>query len=157
MHVFPGLVQQSQCRGQYAACALAECTPWTVPGSMASFRPIWRPYGALYGDNMHRETLCRLMVNGVPGAGGHGLSPGGGACPCGWVGPDGGLPAEQQAFAWRTFCFWSCTVAWGVCLSELVTALPSQTTALLCAEVWLPCPHRGMGIVGHDGAGGDCL
>ena len=140
MLVVPDLVQQSHCRGQYVACALTEDVPGRPdPGLVqaaqaeleAHMAALWR----IGWDNMRRETLWRLTVNGVAGAGGHGLSPGG-ACPCGWVRPDEGLSAEQGAFAWRAHCFWRCTVARGV-VTELVTALPLQPPALLCADVWL--------------------
>ena len=93
---------------------------------------LWR----LKWDNIHKEPLWRLTVNGVVGAGGHGISqreP----CPCGWRGDEEAVNqhGEQQAFSWRAHYFWHCPVAQAV-LTELRATLPARVH-IECADVWL--------------------
>lgn len=154
------LENQRVARQAYARCALAEGggglgggggqpqppLAMAVRDFEVALKVLWRVPWA----NVHKEHLWRLSVNGVRGAGGHGLSsphP----CPCGWAGPpDADLP-EQKAFAWRSHNFWSCPVAMAV-TAEILRSLPSPAT-LTCAHVWLLRPpsssvHAGVwGVV----------
>jgi hypothetical protein len=142
MMILGDLAEQSLCRSKYVAAALANgrlglpVQTATVEKEQAvlekNMAVLWR----LRWDNINKETLWRLTVNGVVGAGGHGISqreP----CPCGWCVCEGaeGQDAEQMAFSWRTHCFWHCPVARAV-ISELSTALPASV-CVECADVWL--------------------
>jgi hypothetical protein len=102
---------------------------------------VWR----LDWDNRRRETLWRLSVNGVAGAGGHGIAMQG-PCKCGWAGPPAGPAACDE---WRAHHFWACPVAAAV-VAELQSALPARCPPLTCAEVWLLRAPPGM----HPGVWG---
>ena len=110
----------------------------------ASMRHVWR----IPWENMRKETLWRLTVNGIPGAGGHDLCPRI-ACACGWEGPDASMAAdEQRASAIRQHCFWTCPVARGV-IAQLTTALP-PSTPVSCGNVWLlqpPLPSPALHVL----------
>ena len=144
------LEAQRAARQAYARCALAEpgggggqgqgqgqpSLAQAVWDFEAALKVLWRvPW-----VNVHKEPLWRLSVNGVRGAGGHGIS-GPHPCPCGWPGPsdaDGHISPEQKAFAWRSHHFWSCPVAAAV-TAELRRSLPAPGP-LTCAHLWLLRP-----------------
>jgi hypothetical protein len=111
-----------------------------VDGLEGGMRALWD----LPWENRSKEALWRLAVNGVPGAGGHGLSLAG-PCPCGWQGPQAGLggDVEEQRGAreWREHHFWGCPVARAV-VGQLEAALPGQQVP--CAAVWLLRPPQGV-------------
>jgi len=95
-------------------------------------------------DNVHKEPLWRLSVNGVPNAGGHDIvlnHP----CPCGWAGPadvGGRLSDQERAFGWRSHHFWSCPVAVAV-VEEIRRSLPPPGV-VTCANLWLLRPPAGV-------------
>jgi hypothetical protein len=149
LQVAAALAEQRRSRGLYVTWALAADAAGTPgqPEVEAAGRSLSAMMDALWRvawDNERKETLWRLTVNGVPGAGGHDISMPG-PCPCGWVGPDPGTPEQQRAFAWRGHYFWDCPVAKAV-VSELAAVLP-PTVALKCAHVWLldsPSPAQAL-------------
>ena len=87
--------------------------------------------------NVHKDTLWRLTVQGVPWAGGHGLMPNR-ACGRGWV-PAPELPVGERAAAWQEHCFWSCPVASAV-VAEVQRGLPALGRGLHRSHVWLLQP-----------------
>jgi hypothetical protein len=151
----PRTAAQRGARGEYVEDALAAGAPAPVLAAAVStgrqqleiaLGELWR----VEWDNRRREILWRLTVNGVPGAGGHGIAMRG-PCKCGWAGPPAGLAAGPAARQWRLHHFWSCPVATAV-VDELQSALPAGATRLTCASVWLaqapPGVHSGVwGIV----------
>ncbi|KAJ9512206.1 hypothetical protein QJQ45_012761 [Haematococcus lacustris] len=75
--------------------------------------------------NSSKEVMWRLVVNGVPCAGGLNI---GMACPCGWVpvrdpSLQGQARADAQGSAMRRHTFWDCPLACAV-VRELRRALP---------------------------------
>jgi hypothetical protein len=84
-------------------------------------------------ENSYKETLWRLSVNGVPAAGGHGISMPG-PCPCGWAGPEAADPSP--ALCWQRHHFWSCSVAQAV-IAAVSSALPPSTPPLTRPQFWL--------------------
>jgi hypothetical protein len=95
-------------------------------------------------ENMYKETLWRLTVNGVPAAGGHGISMAG-PCPCGWEGPvaPAPAPAPVAAMCWQRHHFWDCPVAQAV-ISTVQAALPASSPPLTRPQVWLLQPPAGV-------------
>jgi hypothetical protein len=61
-------------------------------------------------ENSHKETWWRLLLQGVPGAGGHGIVLAGG-CGCGAAAP---ARTPAGALEARAHAFWHCPVAQGV-------------------------------------------
>ena len=109
-----------------------------VDGAQGQFGAAMRRLWLLPWENERKETLWRLAVNGVQGAGGHDISLSG-ACLCGWAGPVRSRPEPERAREWRQHCFWACPVAREVVL-QLQGVLPGR--ALAKAQVWLlhaPC------------------
>lgn len=84
-------------------------------------------------ENVYKEPLWRLAVNGVAAAGGHGISMPG-PCPCGWAGPAALDPAP--AMCWQRHHFWDCPVAQAV-VAAVSSALPAGTPPLTRPQVWL--------------------
>jgi len=84
-------------------------------------------------ENIYKEPLWRLAVNGVAAAGGHGISMPG-PCPCGWAGPAAHDPAP--AMCWQRHHFWDCPVAQAV-LAAVGSALPAGSPPLTRPQVWL--------------------
>lgn len=104
-------------------------------GLECGMRWVWR----MQWENRWKEALWRLVVNGVPGAGGHDVDQRG-PCPCGWTGPglqDTGLRCRE----WRWHHFWGCPVAHGV-VQQVQRALPQQQPPrpLRRAQLWLLRP-----------------
>ena len=107
----------------------------------ACMRRLWH----LGWGNHHKDTFWRLVVNGVPGAGGHDICPSN-PCPCGWQlsQTDRNTAQARQrqgASSLRLHAFWHCPVAQAV-LAELLKAIPAGL-GLHTAHVWLmssPCP-----------------
>jgi hypothetical protein len=93
-------------------------------------------------ENARKETLWRLAVNGVPGAGGHDICLGG-PCPCGWEGPGQDVPRQRGAREWRQHCFWDCPVA-RVVVQQLEGAVSG--VRLQRRHLWLVLAPRGV----HD-------
>ena len=103
-------------------------------GLEEGLRTIWRvPW-----DNVHKEPLWRLVVNGVRNAGGHELCPSH-PCPCGFHGVPGAPSPRAASFAWRLHHFWHCPVAEAI-VGELRRALPGTT--ITRAHLWLLRPPR---------------
>lgn len=102
---------------------------------------VWR----LPWDNAYKEVWWRLLLHGVPGAGGHGVClPY--ACGCSWTPGAAASPADR-ALAWQAHVFWSCPVAVGV-RDLLQTHLPVGTL-LMPRHLWLcvapaPTVHPGV-------------
>jgi hypothetical protein len=115
-----------------------------LKGLTTGMKAIWR----LPWDNVHKEPLWRLTINGVRHAGGHGLCPSH-PCPCGFTAPTTSLSTEEQSFAWRLHHFWHCPIAQAV-VEEIRRALPLGTD-ISCAHLWL---LRHPGGVSHDGVWG---
>jgi hypothetical protein len=84
-------------------------------------------------ENVYKEPLWRLTVNGVPAAGGHNISMAG-PCPCGWEGPAARDPAP--AMSWQRHHFWDCPVAQSV-ISAVAAALPVSSPPLTRQQIWL--------------------
>jgi hypothetical protein len=111
-------------------------------------RHIWH----LQWDNHQKEVLWRLVVNGVPGAGGYDICPND-ACPCGWRLDDADRadPMARKvrgAPNLRLHAFWSCPVAQAV-IDELLRALPASV-GLHTSHVWLlqsPCPNHVLPVI----------
>lgn len=101
-------------------------------------------------DNIHKEPLWRLSVNGVRNAGGHDLCPSH-PCPCGYAGPVATaiLSPSEASFAWRLHHFHHCPVA-GAVIGEINKVLPAGVT-VTCADLWLLRPPSG---VSHSGVWG---
>ena len=118
-------------------------------GLEASLSTLW----GISWDNSYKETLWRLLVNGVSGAGGHDI-PHTGPCQCGWA-PPARDPArvddsKHRAYALRLHCFWECPVAQAV-VAELQRGLPAREAPppLSPADVWLLQPPAGRTV--HPG------
>jgi hypothetical protein len=144
----PVWAAQKACRMQYARDALAEgqasapC-PEVVAAGLAGLEGCMHDLWQLGWENVHKEPLWRLCVNGIRGAGGHDL-PRSGPCVCGWEGVvsrAGGTQEERgecsrvAARDWRLHVFWRCPVAQAV-IAELRLCLPAHVT-VSCADVWL--------------------
>jgi exonuclease III len=89
-------------------------------------------------DNHYKEAWWRLLLDGIPGAGGHGIAlnkP----CPCGWSAPEG-LSKPQKAAAQKAHVFWGCTPA--VAIRAVLQLNLPPGTQLLPKHMWLlqpPC------------------
>jgi hypothetical protein len=95
------------------------------------FRVAW----ALPWENRNKEVFWRLSVQGVAGAGGHGVCSAS-ECPCGWR---GGLDrSSASARLLRLHFFWGCPVAQAV-VQEISSNVPGLAS-LSCADVWLARP-----------------
>jgi hypothetical protein len=107
----------------------------------AALRGFETGLGALWRvpwDNVHKEPLWRLSINGVRNAGGHELCPSH-PCPCGFSGLPG-TPDRDNSFAWRLHHFWHCPVAAAI-VEEIRRILPGTT--IKCEHIWLLRPPRG--------------
>jgi hypothetical protein len=93
-------------------------------------------------ENLYKETLWCLTVNGVPAAGGHGICMAG-PCPCGWEGPDAHTPAPAASMCWQRHHFWDCSVAQAV-ISTIQAALPAGSPPLTRTQIWLLQPPAGV-------------
>ncbi len=139
-------MEQRQARLAYVVAALdlglamgAEGPlPFIPPGAQTSglahlesaMRTLWR----IPWDNLRKETLWRLSINGVSGAGGHDIASGG-PCACGWHPPTPATPVAR-ASAVRSHCFWGCPVAQAV-MAEVMRGLPHPSPPLYGADIWL--------------------
>ena len=137
--------EQRSSRRQYVACALskgapeaAQPSPQAIDSALSALESSMTWLWHVIWENEPKETLWRLTVNGVPGAGGHDVAdkrP----CACGWQPSQDGSP-QARACGWRTHCFWDCTVATAV-VGELAKCLPG--VCVTCADVWLLQPPAG--------------
>jgi hypothetical protein len=87
-------------------------------------------------DNRLKETWWRLLLDGVQGAGGHGIAlskP----CPCGWDAP-AHLSKSERAAAQRAHVFWGCTPA--VAIRTAISHNLSPGSQLLPKHLWLLQP-----------------
>ena len=133
--------REAQCQRQHSfICAAVSASPQgQLRGrahSVATLSAIMRTLWVTRWDNRVKETLWRLSVNGIAGAGGHDL-PLGQPCPCGWTPTQGSPPASSSSAA-SSHCFWHCPAAQAV-VAEIKRALPGSV-ALSCADVWLLSP-----------------
>ncbi len=99
----------------------------------------------------HKEPMWRLVLQGVPGAGGHGISTRA-PCACGWRVPDGLVGAcPHGAALWRQHVFWDCPVARAV-VAELQRGLhqvaAAAPVALTRFDVWVMSPPVGLRVCG---------
>ena len=131
-------------------CAAASASPQqgqlhgrahSVASLSATMRTLW----TTRWDNHVKETLWRLSVKGIAGAGGHDI-PLRQQCPCGGTPTPGSPPASSSSEA-RSHCFWHCPVAKAV-VAEIHRALPGSD-ALSCADVWLLSPPSAQNL--HKG------
>ena len=105
---------------------------------------VWR----LPWENSWKEVWWRLLLHGVPGAGGHDVGQRG-PCPCGWRPPDD-LPLPLVSLQQRDHAFWVCPVA--VAVRRLLQHfLPSGVVVQPC-HLWLltpphPSVHAGVWVV----------
>jgi hypothetical protein len=103
----------------------------------------WR----LRWENIHKEPMWRLLMQGVRGAGGHDICPAG-ACPCGWQLPAAycASPAACSTLgapALRMHYFWQCPVACAV-VRQVQSQLPAGRQ-LACSSLWLGvCPDAAV-------------
>jgi len=128
---------QGRARAEYVADALVGVGA-PPPGEEAlqgAVKSLREAMGRLWGlawENRVKEALWRLTVNGVPAAGGHGISLAG-PCPCGWA-PPATASGDEGSRRWREHCFWGCPVARSV-VEQLEAALPGQQVRQ--ANLWL--------------------
>jgi hypothetical protein len=132
------------CHTDYVTAALMlsgtpalAASPAVVEAGRASvavgLRRVWK----LGCDNTLKETLWRVTLNGVPGAGGGGIifiTP----CPCGWHPTHGPRPDLM----WRSHYFWECRVATAV-VGAVRAGLEAKAVpagALACRHIWLLQP-----------------
>jgi hypothetical protein len=105
-------------------------------------RRLWRVSWEL----QHKEPMWRLVLQGVPGAGGHGISTRA-PCACGWRVPEGLVGScPEGARLWRQHVFWDCPVARAV-LAELQRGLRgarAEPVALTRFDVWAMSPPLGL-------------
>lgn len=97
---------------------------------------VWR----LPWDNSYKEPWWRLLLEGVPGAGGHKVAlrkP----CPCGWVIP-AYMDDEAGAAAQRDHVFWQCQPARAV--RSLLTHNLPPGSQLLPQHLWLLQAPQGI-------------
>lgn len=87
-------------------------------------------------SNHFKETWWRLLLEGVPAAGGHGIALNG-PCPCGWAAP-AHLDTPARAAAQRDHVFWHCPPALAV-RRVLAHNLPPGTQ-LRAQHLWLMQP-----------------
>jgi hypothetical protein len=141
------LHEQRDRRREYVLCALGgvrETAEDWLRALEAQLHALWR----LPCDNLRKDTLWRLTVNGVPMAGGHDVCPRE-PCLCGWQYPEGLPDAHARALALRQHCFWECPVARAVS-AEVASALPTAAPPLRQEHLWLlsrpqECPvHNGV-------------
>ena len=93
---------------------------------------------AIKWDNRPKETWWRLLLDGVKGAGGHGIALNG-PCPCGWSAP-APLSQPQRAAAQKAHVFWDCPPA--VAVRDALTHNLPPDVLLRPKHVWLlqpPC------------------
>jgi hypothetical protein len=133
---------QRAARTAYVSSALSvggEGTEGVTGGQAFALRRFEKALGDLWRvpwDNVHKEPLWRLSVNGVRNAGGHELCPLH-PCPCGFCGAPGTPSPRDNSFAWRLHHFWRCPVAVAV-VGEIQRALPG--VAVKCSHIWLLHP-----------------
>lgn len=135
---------------EYVAAALAEPHAGDVPPEQAllGLRQGLNLLWPLRCANHHKQVLWHIALQGVRGAGGHGVALVGKPCPCGWAGPQ---PGPNAAWERQKHHFWACPVA--VTLrsfieSEIRRARPAWVGALECQHLWLLQPPAGL----HAGA-----
>ncbi|KAG1659472.1 hypothetical protein FOA52_005498 [Chlamydomonas sp. UWO 241] len=112
-------------------------SPTVVGAGRASVAVALRKVWQLGCDNTLKETLWRVTLNGVPGAGGGGIilkDP----CPCGWHPTHGPRPDLM----WRSHYFWECRVATAVvgAVRDGLEAKGVPAGALNCRHIWLLQP-----------------
>lgn len=110
----------------------------SVAELMQRLGPRLKTVWSLKWDNHYKETWWRLLLEGVQGAGGHGIALNG-PCPCGWAAP-AHLDAPARAAAQRDHVFWHCAPAVAV-RRTLAHNLP-EGVQLRAHHVWLlqpPC------------------
>ncbi|KAG1664908.1 hypothetical protein FOA52_006254 [Chlamydomonas sp. UWO 241] len=132
------------CHTDYVTAALLlsgtpalAASPAVVEAGRASVAIALRRVWMLGCENTLKETLWRVTLNGVPGAGGGGIiftAP----CPCGWHPTHGPRPDLM----WRSHYFWECRVATAV-VGAVRAGLEAKGVlagALACRHVWLLQP-----------------
>lgn len=127
LDAMPGQQQQQQ---QVAAPLVQQL--------LRSLQPRIKKAWGLQWGNKFKETWWRLLLEGVPAAGGHGIALNG-PCPCGWVAP-AHLDAPSRAAAQRDHVFWHCPPATAV-RRVLAHNLPAGVQ-LQAKHLWLlqpPC------------------
>lgn len=118
----------------------------TVQACLSSLPETLKIVWKLRWENHWKETWYRLLLDGVPGAGGHGIVLKKSPCPCGWLVPQH-LSKEEGAAAQRDHVFWQCLPAQAV-RRALQHNLP-EGTILQPAHLWLlqpPCPQIHSGV-----------
>lgn len=137
---------------QYVHVGIAPATPSLPPTQLqravqhlqARLPYVWQ----LPWDNKWKEVWWRLLLGGLPGAGGHGVCLRG-ACPCGWSTPSY-MTNQQGAVAQTAHVMWQCAPAQAV-RALLQHHLP-PSTPLLPKHLWLlsppsPAIHPGVWAV----------
>ncbi|KAG1673957.1 hypothetical protein FOA52_015713 [Chlamydomonas sp. UWO 241] len=132
------------CHTDYVTAALLlsgtpalAASPAVVEAGHASVAIALRRVWMLGCENTLKETLWRITLNDVPGAGGGGIiftAP----CPCGWHPTHGPRPDLM----WRSHYFWECRVATAV-VGAVRAGLEAKGVlagALACRHVWLLQP-----------------
>ena len=131
----------------FVAAALGMATAEVPPSATGQLRDSMVRAWALPWENRHKEVWWRLAVQGVRGAGGHGLAAAH-ACPC------GGLAAGSCAEQAREHSFWSCPVAQAVVGSmqqaRVAAAGGTQLPEIQRADLWLAQPPREGGSGVHQ-------
>ena len=105
---------------------------------IAGFPRLWR----MPWDNQFKEVLWRLAVNGVQGAGGHGICHRG-QCVCGYQLTQAQIRSKQSTLH-RQHAFWDCPVAQAV-RQQLQRGLPAGRQ-LAQWHVWLLQPPPASGV-----------
>jgi hypothetical protein len=122
----------------FVQCAVQGMQPAPDVGSLhAGFMRTLSYLWPLPCPNQHKETLWRVAVNGVSGAGGHD-EPASKACPCGWSLPAADRDPARGAPATRDHVFWHCPVAQAV-VQEVQRRLPANVHVLK-HHFWLCVP-----------------
>jgi hypothetical protein len=110
--------------------------PPRVPQLLQDLQNRLKKVWSLKWDNHWKETWWRLLLEGVKGAGGHGIALNG-PCPCGWA-PDPAHDQQSRAAAQRDHVFWHCPPAQAV--RQVLSFNLPEGTALEATHVWLLQP-----------------
>jgi hypothetical protein len=140
-HSAPALAVRVQLVPAPSGAALAARVAAEVELLARRVRQVW----CLPWENAQKEAWWRLLLHGVPGAGGHGAVQRH-ACACGWA-PSPGLAGEAAADARREHVFWLCPVA--VAVRDLLQGHLPPGVSLLPYHLWLlaspsPTVHPGV-------------
>ena len=118
---------------------MAAPAPGQVQQLLQQLQPRIRTAWKLCWSNHFKETWWRLLLEGVPAAGGHGIALRG-PCPCGWSAPEH-LDKPARATAQRDHVFWHCPPAAAV-RRVLAHNLPPGVQ-LQAQHLWLLQPPCG--------------